>query len=48
MALNKKSEHFEDAKVFKTIDPMYNEWWIESRKYYIEKEALMRELNTVH
>ena len=44
MTLKKNSECFEDGKAFKTIDPKYNEWWIEDRKYYIEKQASLLEV----
>ena len=44
MALKKNSECFEDANVFKTIYPKYDEWWIEDRKYYTEKQASLLEL----
>ena len=44
MALKKNSERFEDAKVFKTIDPKYHEWWIVDQKYFIEKQLSLLEL----
>ena len=42
MALKKNSERFEDAKVFKTIDPKYENG--EDQKYYLEKQASLLEL----